>query len=60
MDKYTYFNKTHCGMQIFDMQQKRCRECLNDNFKCIDFDNDGKTDDCSCPKNEDCKSLNIR
>lgn len=47
-------------MQIFDMQQKRCRECMNDNFKCIDFDNDGKTDDCSCPKNEDCKSINIR
>jgi hypothetical protein len=59
-DKYINVNNSQCGIEILDSQQSKCRECLNESLKCIDFNNDGITDECFCPSNEKCEKMNTQ
>lgn len=53
-EKFMVINETHCGKPASNYEEPRCKQCLEKDSLCMDYDNDGKTDDCWCPKNETC------
>lgn len=53
-EKYLAVNATHCGQPMSNIEEQKCRECLERDSLCLDFDNDRLTDECWCPKNETC------
>ncbi|CAF0892470.1 unnamed protein product [Brachionus calyciflorus] len=53
-DKFIAINQTHCGHPISNIEENKCRICLEKDSLCLDFDNDGITDECWCPKDENC------
>ena len=53
-DKFIAVNSTHCGHPMSNIEEQKCRDCLERDSLCLDFNNDGLTDECWCPKNETC------
>lgn len=53
-EKFLAVNTTHCGHAMSNIEEQKCRDCLERDSLCLDFDNDGLTDECWCPKNETC------
>lgn len=53
-EKYLFVNQTHCGRPLSNIDEVKCRDCLEMDSLCLDFDNDGLTDECWCPRNETC------
>lgn len=53
-EKYLPINDTHCGHPINNIEENKCRLCLEKNALCIDYDEDGITDECWCPKDQNC------
>lgn len=53
-EKFIVVNETHCGRHLNNLEEQKCKDCLERDSLCLDFDNDDKTDHCYCPKNESC------
>lgn len=45
------------GRTVVNVDEARCKECLEKDSLCMDYDNDEKTDECWCPKNETCGQI---
>ena len=48
-EKYLLINQTHCGKPLATIEETKCQECMLKESLCVDFDNDGLTDECWFP-----------
>ncbi|RNA11000.1 hypothetical protein BpHYR1_030872 [Brachionus plicatilis] len=53
-EKYLAVNDTHCGQPINNIEENKCRLCLEKNALCLDYDENGSTDECWCPNDQNC------
>ena len=43
------------GRPLANIDEPKCQECMFKESLCLDYDNDGLTEECWCPRNENCQ-----
>ena len=43
------------GRPLANIDEPKCQECMFKDSLCLDYNNDGLTEECWCPRNENCQ-----
>ncbi len=54
-DNYLPVNQTHCGYSLAISEDNQCKNCLETESVCLDYNNDKRMDECWCPKLGGCR-----